>query len=154
MIKQKRCSILSLEIIDKMWGGVKTSSIKSRYTTTRLSFLYYIPVLNLKYVFLLFKKKRTNIFVCIYVMIGILLAILLIYFFLSLSFVKVHIFWEGHKILQISTLLLTGTTYGKSKVKISQNFEAFSEYRNFTFTDCLLRGLCTFTIINWLRSRS
>ena len=94
VIKEKRCSIWAFEIIDKMWGGVKTSSIKSRYTTTRLSFLYlyYLPILNLIYVFLLFKKKRTNIFVRIYVMIGILLAILLIYFFFSLSFVKVHIF--------------------------------------------------------------
>ena len=39
---------------------------------------------------------------------------------------KVHIFWEGHKIL-----LLTGPTLYKSKVKILQNFVAFSEYINF-----------------------
>ena len=38
---------------------------------------------------------------------------------------KVTKFWE------ISTLLLTGTTLVKSKVEISQNFVAFSEYMNF-----------------------
>ena len=32
---------------------------------------------------------------------------------------------------EIFTLLLTGTTYDKSKVKILQNFVAFSEYFNF-----------------------
>ena len=32
---------------------------------------------------------------------------------------------------EISTLLLTGTTQDKSKVEISQNFVAFSEYMNF-----------------------
>ena len=36
--------------------------------------------------------------------------------------IKVHLFWEGHKILQV-----------KSKEKISQNFVAFSEYMNFNF---------------------
>ena len=44
---------------------------------------------------------------------------------------KVHIFWEGHKILQISTVDLTGTTWDKSTVEILQNFVAFSEYMNF-----------------------
>ena len=44
---------------------------------------------------------------------------------------KVHIFSEGHKISQIFTLLLTVCTVVKSKVKISQNFGAFSEYMNF-----------------------
>ena len=39
---------------------------------------------------------------------------------------KVHIFWEGHKILQNLQL-----TFDKSRVKISQNFLAFSEYMNF-----------------------
>ena len=36
---------------------------------------------------------------------------------------KVHIFWEGHKILSYVVPV-------KSKVKISQNFVAFSEYMN------------------------
>ena len=45
--------------------------------------------------------------------------------------IKVHIFWEGHKICKIFTLLLTVCTVVKSKVKISQNFVAFSEYMNF-----------------------
>ena len=31
-----------------------------------------------------------------------------------------------------STLLLTGTTWDKSRVEISQNFVAFSKYMNFT----------------------
>ena len=35
------------------------------------------------------------------------------------------------KFCEISTLLLTGTTQDKSKVKILQNFVAFSEYMNF-----------------------
>ena len=43
---------------------------------------------------------------------------------------KVQIFWEGHK---ISTLLLSYVVPVKSKVEISQNFVAFSEYMNFTF---------------------
>ena len=42
---------------------------------------------------------------------------------------KVHIFWEGHKILR--NLPLTVCTVVKSKGKISQNFVAFSEYMNF-----------------------
>ena len=37
---------------------------------------------------------------------------------------KVHIFWEGHKIL-------TTVHTDKSKVEILQNFAAFSEYTNF-----------------------
>ena len=38
---------------------------------------------------------------------------------------------KATKFCEISTLLLTGTTYDKSKVGISQNFLAFSEYMNF-----------------------
>ena len=34
---------------------------------------------------------------------------------------KVHIFWEGHKICEIFTLLLTTVHTVKSKVKILQN---------------------------------
>ena len=45
--------------------------------------------------------------------------------------VKVHIFWEGHKFYEISTIDLTVTTWDKSRVNISQNFAAFSEYMNF-----------------------
>ena len=43
---------------------------------------------------------------------------------------KVHIFWEGHKILQ-KTLLLSYVVPVKSKVKILQNFVTFSKYMNF-----------------------
>ena len=39
---------------------------------------------------------------------------------------------KGTKFCEISTLFLTGTTKDKSKVEISQNFVAFSEYVNFT----------------------
>ena len=35
------------------------------------------------------------------------------------------------KFCEISNLILTGTTQDKSKVEISQNFVAFSEYMNF-----------------------
>ena len=38
---------------------------------------------------------------------------------------------KATKFCEIFTLFLTGTTYDKSKVKISQNFAAFSEYMNF-----------------------
>ena len=47
--------------------------------------------------------------------------------------IKVHIFWEGHKILRNLHLTFDYSTYSqkKSKVKISQNFVAYSEYMNF-----------------------
>ena len=63
---------------------------------------------------------------------------------------KVHIFWESYKILR--NLHLTFDRWyikDKSKVEISQNFVAFSEYMNFTsgsFT--LLIFLCK-TKIFW-----
>ena len=38
---------------------------------------------------------------------------------------------KATKFCKISTLLLTGTTKDKSKLEISQNFVAFSEYMNF-----------------------
>ena len=38
---------------------------------------------------------------------------------------------KATKFCEIFTLLLTGTTWDKSKVKISQNFMAFSENMNF-----------------------
>ena len=38
---------------------------------------------------------------------------------------------KAKKFCKISTLLLTGTTEDKSKMEISQNFVAFSEYMNF-----------------------
>ena len=48
--------------------------------------------------------------------------------------IKVHIFWEGHKILRNLPLTFDSTVHTvKSKWKISQNFVAFSEYMNFTF---------------------
>ena len=47
-------------------------------------------------------------------------------FFLN---IKVHIIWEGHKIWEIFTLFLSYVV--PVKMKISQNFVAFSEYMNF-----------------------
>ena len=46
---------------------------------------------------------------------------------------KVHIFWEGRKILPNLHITFDWhyITQDKSKVKISQNFVAFSEYMNF-----------------------
>ena len=49
----------------------------------------------------------------------------------SFLFVKVHIFWEGHKILQNSTVDLSYVVPFISTVEILQNFVAFSEYVNF-----------------------
>ena len=40
--------------------------------------------------------------------------------------IKVHIFWEGHKILRNLHLTFVLCSVVKSKVKISQNFVAFS----------------------------
>ena len=42
---------------------------------------------------------------------------------------KVHIFWEGHKILRNLPLTFDYSTYSQGKV--SQNFVASSEYREF-----------------------
>ena len=44
---------------------------------------------------------------------------------------KVHIFWEGHKILRNLHLTFEWHYLGKIKVKISKKFVAFSEYMNF-----------------------
>ena len=49
------------------------------------------------------------------------------------TFHKVHIFWEATKFCKIFTLLLPYVVPVKSKVKISQNFAAFSEYINFSW---------------------
>ena len=49
----------------------------------------------------------------------------------SLIYVKVHIFWEGHKICEIFPLLLIAVHTVKIKGNISQNVVAFSEYINF-----------------------
>ena len=59
-------------------------------------------------------------------------------FYLWSHSAKVHIFWEGHKIFEISALLLTGTTDDKCKVEISQNFVAFSELTLFRKIDLFL----------------
>ena len=46
---------------------------------------------------------------------------------------KVHIFWEGHKILQNLPPTFDYSTYSQGKGKILHNFVAFSEYMNFKF---------------------
>ena len=51
--------------------------------------------------------------------------------------IKVHIFWEGHK---ISIVDLSYVVPVKSMVEISQNFLAFSKYKNFTeFCELLVK---------------
>jgi len=42
--------------------------------------------------------------------------------------IKVHVFWDGHKFCKISTLILSYVVPVQSKVEISQNFVAFSEF--------------------------
>ena len=61
-------------------------------------------------------------------------------FFQNLSSVKVQIFWEGHKILRNLHLTFVLCSASQSKVEISQNFLAFSEYMNFKLT--LVRRSC------------
>ena len=49
----------------------------------------------------------------------------------SINSSKVHIFWEGHKILgNLHLTFVLCTVPVKSMVEISQNFVAFSEYMN------------------------
>ena len=48
---------------------------------------------------------------------------------------KVHIFWEGHKILRnlhLTFVCMYLLTVNKSKAKISKSFVAFSKYTNFS----------------------
>ena len=61
--------------------------------------------------------------------------------------VKIHIFWEGHKILRNLHLTFILCSV-KSKVKILQNFVAFSEYMNLIMTSVRLwsLGLETFPV--------
>ena len=46
---------------------------------------------------------------------------------------------KATKFCEISTLLLSVCTVDKSKVEISQNFAAFSEYTNFTSDNDILQ---------------
>ena len=55
----------------------------------------------------------------------------------SVEVSKVHLLLEGHKILRNLHLTLSYVVPVKSKVKISQNFVAFSEYMNFTDGQCV-----------------
>ena len=52
--------------------------------------------------------------------------------FSMIQYCKVHIFWEDHEILR--NLHLTFVFMYKSKVEISKNFVAFSEYTNFNYS--------------------
>ena len=49
----------------------------------------------------------------------------------AVKIIKVHIFWDGHKILRNLLLTFDCVYCSKSKGKISQNFVVFSEYMNF-----------------------
>ena len=66
----------------------------------------------------------------------------------KVSVVKFIYSERATKFCEIFTLLLTGTTQDKSKVKISQNFVAFSEYMNFTSNFCPLLIQVLFTSDN------
>ena len=79
------------------------------------------------YIFLTFFKM-----VLLVIVLGALHGLILLPVLLSfLGPGKVHIFWEGHKICEISTIDLSYVVPVKSTVEISQNFVAFSEYMNF-----------------------
>ena len=57
----------------------------------------------------------------------------------AITYSKVHIYSEkAKKICEIFALLLTTVRTVKSKVKISQNFVAFSEHMNFTLCDIFI----------------
>ena len=45
--------------------------------------------------------------------------------------VKVHIFWEGHKILRNIPVTFDYSTYSQKLGEDFENFVAFSEYMNF-----------------------
>ena len=51
----------------------------------------------------------------------------------NVNILKFKYFEKATKFCEISTLLLSPCTVDKSKVEISQNFVAFSEYTNFTY---------------------
>ena len=53
---------------------------------------------------------------------------------MNLAFLKFIYSEEATKFWEIFTLLLSYVVPVKSRVKISQNFVAFSEYMNFNFT--------------------
>ena len=62
------------------------------------------------------------------------------YFFeILLTVVKFIYSEKATKFCEIFTLLLTGTTKDKGKVKISQNFVAFTEYMTKTKTKMLIQ---------------
>ena len=65
---------------------------------------------------------------------------------------KVHIFWEGHKIFEIFTLVLSYVAPVKIKMKISQNFVASSEFMNFKSAGCIEKGvLSKYFILDYVR---
>ena len=53
--------------------------------------------------------------------------------------------WEGHKICEIFTLLLSLCTADKSKANILQNFVASSEYTNFKWYGPIIWHLSSFS---------
>ena len=56
-------------------------------------------------------------------------ALQVIFFYILKYFIKFIDSEKAKKFCEIFTLLLTGTTLDKSKLKISQNFVAFSEFK-------------------------
>ena len=66
---------------------------------------------------------------------------------------KVGIFWEGHKFCEIVTLLLSTVHTDKSKMKILQNFVAFSDYMNFNKNYNLVEHCGQFCVLLFTRAR-
>ena len=91
-------------------------------------------------------KMRTN---------NHLFCVLWILFLVTISFIYSE---KATKCWEIFTLLLSYVVPVKSKVKISQNFEAFSEYMNFTYSCFSVQNsahfgphfLCWFSGVNTL----
>ena len=82
----------------------------------------------IQYYFYAFEGKKTKYVSC-QKQRSISVAFLNKQYFFYIFSIKVHIFWEGHKILR--NLRLTFDWHYKSKMEISQIFLAFSEYMNF-----------------------
>ena len=67
---------------------------------------------------------------------------------------KVHIFWEGHKILRNLHPTFDYSTYSQNKGKISQNFEAFSEYMNCIISELFDRNDTNLILVQFLSKKT
>ena len=74
--------------------------------------------------------------------------------FLCAKIVKFRYSEKATKFCEISALLLTGTVLNKSKVEISQNFVAFSEYMNFNlnYERSLIFKVAVVAVVTYINS--